>query len=154
MRILVLCVGKPRDSAAIEWHDRYAERIRRLGVTYRTRHVAEVRSDGRYSEDHVRQREAASLLEGLSPRERMIALDRLGRTLDSESVAESIQRWITPGATFVIGGPLGLHPRVRDRAEICWALSSLTLPHELARVVLAEQLYRALTIVKRIPYHK
>lgn len=154
MNLEMLCVGRPRDAAASALHDRYAERIRRLGVDYRTLHVAEVRADGKYSEDHVRKREAGLLLERLPAGRRVIALDRSGRTQDSESLARSLGKWVPPRATFIIGGPLGLHPSVRDRAEACWALSALTLPHELARVLLAEQLYRALTILRRIPYHK
>ena len=54
----------------------------------------------------------------------------------------------------MIGGPLGLSEEFRERADVNWSLSELTLPHELARVVLAEQLYRALTLLRGIPYHK
>ena len=154
MKVVVLSVGKPRDTDAALLHDRYAERIRKLGVAYQTRFVPETKSDGKYSADHVRQRETGSLLERLGSGGKVIALDRTGAMLDSEALSRSIQRWLTPEATFVIGGPLGLHPELLQRADSCWSLSALTLPHELARVVMAEQIYRALTILKRIPYHK
>ena len=154
MRIRLLAVGKPRDAAAITLHDRYAERIRKLGVEYRTEFVPEIRAGGRYSDAHVREREGRLLTDKLTDRGTTIALDRRGRSLSSESLSERLQGWSTPVASFVIGGPLGLSDEFRDRADVSWSLSELTLPHELARVVLAEQLYRALTLLRGIPYHK
>ncbi len=154
MKIRLLAVGKPRDAAAITLHDRYAERIRKLGVEYRTEFVPEIRAGGRYSDAHVREREGRLLTDKLTDRGTTIALDRRGRSLSSESLSERLQGWSTPVASFVIGGPLGLSDEFRDRADVSWSLSELTLPHELARVLLAEQLYRALTLLRGIPYHK
>jgi len=154
VRIRLLAVGKPRDAEAKALHDRYAGRIRKLGVEYQAEFVPEVRAGGRYSDAHVRQREGRLLADKLADRGTTIALDRRGRALSSESLSKRLQGWSTPIASFVIGGPLGLSDEFRDRADVCWSLSDLTLPHELARVVLAEQLYRALTLLRGIPYHK
>ena len=135
-------------------HDRYAERIRRLGVAYEADAVPEVKAGGRYSDEHVRQREGRMLADKLSDRGTTIALDRRGSSFSSETLSKRLQGWCTPVACFAIGGPLGLSDEFRERADVVWSLSELTLPHELARVVLAEQLYRALTLLRGIPYHK
>ena len=154
MKVHVLSVGKPRDPELTRLHDRYAERLARLGADYRCRFVPEVRPGGRFSDDHVREREARSLREGLDGRGTVVALDATGQQLASPRMAERLERWATPRVTFVIGGPLGLERAFVEEADWAWSLSSLTFPHELVRVVLAEQLYRALTILKGVPYHK
>ena len=154
MKIRLVTVGKPRDAEAIALHDRYAERIRKLGATYDVAWVPEVRPGGRYSDEHVREREGRLLADKLDERGTTIALDRGGRSFSSEALSGRLEGWSTPRATFVIGGPLGLASSVLDRADVNWSLSELTFPHELARVVLAEQLYRALTLLRGIPYHK
>ncbi len=154
MRIVALSVGRPRDPRAIALHDDYAGRIRRLGVAYESRCVGEVRAGGRYSDAHVRDREAAALLDALEADGAVVALDPAGRLLTSEGLAERLERWATPRVTFVVGGPLGLGRAILGRADVAWSLTPLTLPHELARVLLAEQVYRALTILRRVPYHK
>jgi 23S rRNA (pseudouridine1915-N3)-methyltransferase len=71
-------------------------------------------------------------------------------------VAEQLQEWRVRGRdhALVIGGAVGVAPAVRERASSIWSLGPLTLPHELARVVVAEQLYRATTILRGEPYHK
>jgi 23S rRNA (pseudouridine1915-N3)-methyltransferase len=86
----------------------------------------------------------------------LIACDRGGRTLSSEQFAEWLRdrRDTARDVAFAIGGAFGLAESVRRRAEFSLALSPWTLPHELARLVLAEQLYRAGTIVRGEPYHK
>jgi 23S rRNA (pseudouridine1915-N3)-methyltransferase len=154
MKIRLLAVGKPRDAEASVLHDRYAARIRKLGVGYTADWVPETRADGRYSDAHVMQRDGRALADKLLDRGTTIALDRRGRALSSQALAKRLEGWATPLAQFVIGGPLGLGEEFRARAEVVWSLSELTLPHELARVVLAEQLYRALTLLRGIPYHK
>jgi len=135
-------------------HDDYAERIRRLGVRYETAWVPEVRAGGRYSDDHVRERESRALLEARDGGSVLIALDRGGLAMTTEELASRIETWLTPRAEIVIGGPLGLHAILLKAADHRWSLSPLTYPHELARVIVAEQVYRALTLSRRLPYHK
>ena len=154
MKIRVLCVGKPRERELEALHERYVERITRMGVRYETGWVPETRSGGRFSDDHVRQRESAALLERYDGSGRLIALDRTGQLYTSEQLAGRFESWSTPSATFALGGPLGLDDEIRERADGCWSLSPLTFPHELARLLVAEQLYRALSILRRTPYHK
>lgn len=154
MRLRLLVVGRPRDASAILLHDAYAARLRHLGVHYRSDCVAGERAGGRYSDLHVREREAVALLEALEQGEKLIALDPGGTEWSSEEVAGRVEAWATPAACLVVGGPLGLHPRLLKRAAVRWSLSRLTLPHELVRVVVAEQIYRALSILRGLPYHR
>lgn len=154
MKIRVVCVGKPKDATWGALHDEYARRIARLGVRYESDWVREVRAGGKFTDDHVREREAAALVETLAPKTTIVALDPGGELLTSEDLAVRLERWAAHDASFVIGGPLGLHPSFLARADTRWALSPLTFPHESVRVLLSEQIYRALTILRRIPYHK
>jgi 23S rRNA (pseudouridine1915-N3)-methyltransferase len=87
---------------------------------------------------------------------RIVALDERGRDLSSAQLAAQIGRWIGEAAptAFVLGGPDGLDPQTRQDAALLLRLSSLTLPHALAQVMLAEQLYRAATLLTGHPYHR
>lgn len=154
MKILLLSVGKPRDREICGLHERYAERIRNLGVEYEAGWVPEVKSGGRYSDDHVREREGRSLLAALRGAGRKVALDRTGEAMSSEEFARRLESWVSPGVAFVVGGHLGLHADVLRSADRIWSLSPLTFPHELTRVLAAEQIYRALTLLRGIPYHR
>ena len=101
--------------------------------------------------------EEALLLARLPEPAQIVALTRTGRGMGSTDLASYLQDHAlhsTPEVCFVIGGAFGLGAGVLDRAHKRWSLSEATLPHELARLVLAEQLYRAGTIVRNEPYHK
>ena len=154
MKIRLLCVGKPKDPLFVRLHDRYAERLAPLGVRYSTAWVPDVKPGGRYSDEHALEREARLLLEQTEDNERVVALHVEGRPLTSGELADRIERWASPRLTLIVGGPLGVHGSVLQRAEHAWSLSPLTFPHELVRGLVAEQLYRALTIRRGMPYHK
>jgi 23S rRNA (pseudouridine1915-N3)-methyltransferase len=154
VKILVLSVGRPERTRFGPLFDDYAARVRRFGVELDARWVPEVRAGGRFSDAHAREREARALLDALPDRGRLIALDPDGKPLTSGEFARRLEAWAVTCATFVVGGPLGLDPAVRRTAHAALSLSAMTLPHELARVVLAEQLYRAVTILRGVPYHK
>jgi 23S rRNA (pseudouridine1915-N3)-methyltransferase len=134
--------------------DDYADRVRRFGVTFEARFVPEVRAGGRFSDAHVREREARSLRDALPERCNVVALSPEGRGLTTDAFSRRLERWGQPLAAFVIGGPLGLDPGFREKADAVLSLSPMTLPHEVARVVLAEQIYRAVTLLRGVPYHK
>lgn len=106
---------------------------------------------------HVMAAEAERILGRVAPELELVALTRNGKGMASQELA----RWMetravasSPGAAFVIGGAFGLSDLVLDRSTRLLSLSSMTLPHEVARLVLAEQLYRAGTILRGEPYHK
>ena len=99
----------------------------------------------------------ARLLGRLPERAQIVALTRTGRGMSSTELAGYLQDHAlhsTPEVCFVIGGASGLGAGVLDRAQKRWSLSDATLPHQLARLLLAEQLYRAGTIIRNEPYHK
>jgi len=154
VKITVLSVGRPDRGPFGALFDDYAERVRRFGVTLESIHVPDVKAGGRYSDAHVREREARSLRDALPVKGHTVALAPQGRTMDSEAFARNLTRWSQPGAVFVVGGPLGLDPEFLESAATMLSLSAMTLPHELARVVLVEQIYRAVTILRGTPYHK
>jgi len=154
MRARLISVGKPKNTHTKALCDDYIARITRLGLAFDDRWVAEERPGGRYSDDHVMERESRRLVAELARGERLIAVDRRGTSLDSERLAPALERWARPRAAFVLGGPLGHHLELLERADEIWSLGPLTLPHELARVVVVEQIYRAMTLIHGVPYHK
>lgn len=100
--------------------------------------------------------EGKRMLEHIKPDDQAIALDIGGRALTTEGLAQRFGEWLQDGRdrVFMIGGPDGLAPDCLQRAEWRWSLSALTLPHALARVVVAEALYRAWTVLQGHPYHR
>ncbi len=154
MKIRLLCVGKPREPLFVRLHDRYAERLAPLGIRYSTAWVPDVKPGGRYSEAHALEREARLLLDRVEDNQKIVVLHVAGRLLTSDELAERLEHWASPRLTLIVGGPLGVHSSVLQRAERKWSLSPLTFPHELVRGIVAEQLYRAMTIRRGMSYHK
>ncbi len=154
MKVLIAAVGKPRNpalAAAIEEYERRAGH-------YWPLEVHEVREEPAksLSADLVREREGERLSEVVPASAHLVACDPGGVSKTSEEFSAWLQGEREKGhdVAFVIGGAYGLSPAVRKRARTKLSLAPWTLPHELARLVLAEQLYRAGSIVKREPYHK
>lgn len=102
------------------------------------------------------QREGDQMLAAVPKGDRVLALDVRGRPWSTEQLAEQLAGWQMGGQhlSLLVGGPDGLDPRCLALADQRWSLSALTLPHPLVRVLLAEQLYRAWTLLKGHPYHK
>jgi 23S rRNA (pseudouridine1915-N3)-methyltransferase len=96
------------------------------------------------------------MLAAIPERSLVVALDVGGRAWDTSALAVRLQEWLQSGRDIVllVGGPDGLSGDCLRRADLRWSLSALTLPHALVRVVLAEQLYRAWTIISGHPYHR
>ncbi|HEX7120454.1 MAG TPA: 23S rRNA (pseudouridine(1915)-N(3))-methyltransferase RlmH [Longimicrobiales bacterium] len=155
MTLLVVCVGRPGRLLA----DAIGEYERRAGRYWSlaTAEVREEKAGKGKTETQVRQAESRRLLDRVPAGFEVIALTRDGQAWSSTRLArhlESLTISAHPGAAFLIGGALGIDDEVLGRADRRLSLSPLTLPHELARLVLAEQLYRAGTIVRGEPYHK
>ena len=154
MRVVIAAVGKPRDrhlAAAIDEYETRAARYWPLDVV----EVKEASARG-VAPDQAREREGARLLERLPAGAMLIACDERGDRVTSPEFAELIAsfRDRASDVAFAIGGAFGLPNVVRARAMRLLQLAPWTLPHELARLVLAEQLYRAGTIARGEPYHK
>jgi 23S rRNA (pseudouridine1915-N3)-methyltransferase len=155
MRLRILAVG----SRMPAWVDTavadYLRRIRSPWKLELTAIDAAPRSAARGALQAT-QREGERVLAALRERERAVLLDETGRQLDTRELAarlSTLERE-APDVALLIGGPDGHSPAVRARAAECWSLSRLTLPHALARVLLAEQIYRAQSILLGHPYHR
>jgi 23S rRNA (pseudouridine1915-N3)-methyltransferase len=111
---------------------------------------------GMLSEMDLKKKEGELILEWLEDKDYLVALDERGKTFSSTGLAEFIQgraNESTRTLIFLIGGAFGLDESVLKRANLKWSLSQLTFPHQLVRLILAEQLYRAFTILKNEKYH-
>lgn len=164
MKITILCVGRFKERY---WEDAAAEYIKRLS-RYCTLKIAEVTDEptpenaSPKMETQIKEKEGAKLLSWLSknasdPSSLVVALALDGKKMDSVRFASSLQDAMTKGTShlvFVIGGSLGLSDDVLKRADRKLSFSDFTFPHQLMRVILLEQVYRAFRIISRQPYHK
>ena len=102
------------------------------------------------------QSESDKILRKIKPAEHVVVLDEGGKQFSSKQIAEKLDAWQTVGEdlVFVIGGPDGISKELLARANTCWCLSKLTLPHGLVRVLFAEQIYRAWSLLAGHPYHR
>jgi 23S rRNA (pseudouridine1915-N3)-methyltransferase len=158
MSTVVLCVGKLREKAFRQMADEYLKRLGRFG-RYEETEVADLPESGGGAalEEQIRTKEGEALLSRLKPGDRVIALTIPGRQMDSPALSRHLQELRTGGTgriVFVIGGSLGLGRNVLERADEELSMSPMTFPHQLARVMLLEQLYRAEKIAAGERYHK
>ena len=156
MQITLLTVGKLKEACYKDAAQNYIKRLKH----YATFDVVEVREERHHKSaqaSDIVQKEGERLLQALRPNTYVIALDPAGQACNSEKLAKrltdlGIKR--QSRLTCIIGGPFGLSPQVLSRANWCLSLSTMTFPHELAHVILLEQLYRAFTIIRGENYHK
>ena len=120
--------------------------------------IIEIKPDKRASgknSEVVQEAEAKRILEAAG-RDYLVVLDEHGQEVTTTQLAEHMQSWLGNGrdVALVIGGADGLHTSLKQKADWLWSLSKLTLPHGMVRVVLAEQLYRAWSVINHHPYHR
>ncbi|MBM5808056.1 MAG: 23S rRNA (pseudouridine(1915)-N(3))-methyltransferase RlmH [Cyanobacteria bacterium M_surface_10_m2_179] len=139
-RIRILAVGKVRKGWVLEGIATYLKRLPGL-------QVVELRDAGK-------AKEAEAVLAALQPGEQLVVMAEEGQIFDSPAFAERLEGSGSERLVFVIGGAEGIDPALKARASWKLSLSPMTFPHELARLLLLEQLYRALTIQQGGPYHK
>lgn len=158
MNVTIAAVGRMKAGPERELLERYLGRAdaagRKLSLTFAEREIVESRAG-----DTTRRKteEAAALLDALPPGAVLVALDEGGRSLDSRALAERIARWRDDGVpelVFALGGPDGHGEALMARAALRLAFGTMTWPHQLARIMLTEQLYRAVTILSGHPYHR
>lgn len=155
MKLSIVCIGRPGrlTADAIAEYERRARRYWTLDVA----EVKEERAVKGKTDAQIRAAESERLLERVPEGASVIALTRYGEGWSSDRLAkylESLMLEARPGAAFLIGGALGVSDDALRHADRRLSLSPLTLPHELARLILTEQLYRAGTILRGEPYHK
>jgi 23S rRNA (pseudouridine1915-N3)-methyltransferase len=152
MRLRIIWTGKTRDSRLRDLIDDYLERL-----SHFTRcEITELREQGRDDKAGI-DKEAKRISDALRPGSTTVVLDPEGAQWSSQQLAAQVQKWegnSIKEVAFVVGGPHGLSQDFVLRADRRWSLSRLTLTHEMARVLLVEQLYRAYTIVHGLPYQK
>lgn len=102
------------------------------------------------------RREGEGLLRAVPSGARIVALDERGSAWSTADLAERLEAWMADGRDTVLlaGGPDGLAPECRERADLTWSLSRLTFPHALVRIIVAEQIWRACSLLHRHPYHR
>ena len=152
MKFRIIWTGKTRDARLRALIEDYAERLSHFVRC----EVTELKELGRTDKTGI-DRETKRISDALRPGSFTVLLDPEGAEWTSQELAAQVRNWEGSGVkevAFVIGGPNGLAPDLVTRADKRWSLSRLTLTHEMARVLLLEQLYRAFTIVQGLPYQK
>ena len=153
MRLRIVWTGKTRDAHLRALSDEYLKRLSRF-VKCDIAEFGESRSGDKKADI---DKDSKRITDGLHEGAINVLLDPQGTEWTSEQLAGEVQRWQDNGTkevTFVVGGPNGVSKELSARANKRWSLSRLTLTHEMARVVLLEQLYRAYTIIHGLPYQK
>ena len=158
MRIVVAAVGKLKRGAESDLSERYRERAAKSGrgIGLRSLEVIEI-AESRARDAQRRMLEESIALQNVIPDgAATVLLDPRGEMVDSHSFAKRLRALNDSGrdAAFVIGGPDGLAPTLTDEAELRLAFGPQTWPHQLARIMLLEQIYRAITILSGHPYHR
>lgn len=159
MRISIAAIGRLKRGPEQDLFDRYIDRFRKAGpqTGLDWRALSEF-PESRADDANARKaEEAAKLRATLDEGAVLVTLDERGKTLSSEEFAEKLAVWRDAGirdCSLVIGGPDGHEADLRNSADLALSLGRLTFPHQIARVLLAEQLYRAVTILTGHPYHR
>ncbi|MDR3385739.1 MAG: 23S rRNA (pseudouridine(1915)-N(3))-methyltransferase RlmH [Rudaea sp.] len=154
MHARLIAVGDRMPAWVTAGCDEYAKRLQHeLPLE-----LVEISTKGRGQREPARAiaDEGLAMLAAIPKGAHVVALDGRGKPWSSEELAQQLQRWRMQGTdlAFLVGGPDGLAPAVLERAHQRWSLGPLTLPHPLVRVVLAEQLYRAVSLLGNHPYHR
>jgi 23S rRNA (pseudouridine1915-N3)-methyltransferase len=155
MKLRFVWIGKTKRAPVKELIREYLDRVEKFASV----EVTELRDRNDVGSDPQRiiDKEGEDILSSTASAGYLIALDERGQEADSIKLAELIEKHRIAGTkqiTFVIGGHLGLSDAVRNRAQLLLALSRMTFTHDLARVLLIEQVYRAFTIIHNLPYQK
>jgi 23S rRNA (pseudouridine1915-N3)-methyltransferase len=154
MKISLIWIDKTKDRHLLELIDDYLHRLAKY-VKYNILELASPKSQTERSV--VLETEAKAILNVLSPGSYKVVLDENGQQFSSLALGRFIEKHQNMGTrdlTFIIGGHFGLSERIKEQADFVMSLSSLTFTHDMARLILAEQLYRAYTIINNHPYQK
>ncbi len=159
MRMVVAAIGRMKSGAERDLVERYRDRARKagrgVGVTrFDIRDIAEARAP---SAERRRDDEAAALIADIPANAVVVALDESGKALSSRKFADWVGARRDDGTTDIhvlVGGPDGHGAAVKSRADLLLSLGAMTYPHQIARILIAEQIYRAITILSGHPYHR
>ena len=155
MKIQLIQVGKTDENYLNEGIEKYFKRINHY-ISFETITIAAIKKAKNLKADDFKTKEAAEIMKKISNDNFVILLDEKGRQFRSKEFADFLQQKLNQGLktlSFVIGGAYGFHKSIYERANFSLSLSSMTFSHQLIRLIFAEQLYRAFTILKNEPYH-
>lgn len=155
MKIVMLTIGRTRTPYLAEGIDVYIRRAAHY-LPVEICELPDVRTTKALTQERQKQMEGAQILGSLQPGDALVLMDERGREYTSREFARELSRRMASGLkrlVLAIGGPYGFSPEVYARADGKISLSKMTLPHEMARLMLAEQIYRAMTILRGEPYH-
>lgn len=159
MRIIVIAIGRLKQGPEQDLAQRYRERFDDIGrkLGFRKLEIHEI-PESRARDTASRIADEAAAISALIPdKSSIIALDERGEAIDSATFARHLGHWrdeSVPTAVFLIGGADGLSPELRRRVKLSVAFGKATWPHQMVRVMLLEQIYRAATILSGHPYHR
>lgn len=158
MKLTVIAVGRLKDGPERELVERYSERAKGVGrgLGFSPLQIVELPESRARRDADRRAEEGAAILDKAASAV-LVAFDERGTSVTSDAFAQRIAAWRDGGraaVSFAIGGPDGLDGRVRGAADLVLSFGTLTLPHQLVRALVVEQLYRALTILAGHPYHR
>jgi 23S rRNA (pseudouridine1915-N3)-methyltransferase len=159
MRIVVAAVGRLKQGPERELAAAYRKRAEAIGRSLGLRDVEiiEIRESRAQDAERRRTEESIAIANVIPERAIVAVLDERGDNLDSAGLATLLRQWRAedrPAACFIIGGADGLAPSLRDRAKVKLAFGAATWPHQLVRIMLLEQIYRAGTMLAGHPYHR
>jgi 23S rRNA (pseudouridine1915-N3)-methyltransferase len=159
MRLILISIGRLKQGPERELTERYRERFDDLGrkLGFRGLDIHEI-PESRARDGATRMTEEAAAISAAIPEKSMlVALDERGENVDSATFARHLGRWRdqqVPNTIFAIGGADGLSPELRRKAKLTMAFGSATWPHQMVRIMLLEQIYRAATLLAGHPYHR
>jgi 23S rRNA (pseudouridine1915-N3)-methyltransferase len=155
MKVELLLIGKTKEKFLLHYVNDYEKRIKKY-IPFQIRILPSLKKTGSLSFQEQKVKEGESILKLLNNQDYLILLDENGSEYTSPSFAKKMQHLFTnlnKHIVFVVGGAYGLSEDIKQRADLVIALSQMTFPHQLVRIVFLEQLYRAMTIIKGELYH-
>jgi 23S rRNA (pseudouridine1915-N3)-methyltransferase len=155
MKLLCCSIGKVNEPYVAEGIEQFSKRIRHY-FPIEWQLIPTPKQAANLDETELKKQEAALILKVLKPDDWLILLDERGQIWDSPGLANQIQQRANEGTkqvVFLIGGAFGVDEQIRSRANQIWSLSKLVFPHQLVRLMLSEQIYRACTIIRNEKYH-
>lgn len=159
MKITIICVGKIKEKFYRDAIEEYAKRLSKY-CKFEIVEVADEKTPDKASaveEEQIKEKEASRILSKIKPDAYVCTLEIAGKQLSSTELADWMEKTAIGGRShiaFIIGGSLGLHSSVLQRSDYALSFSKMTFPHQLMRVILSEQIYRAYRIINNEPYHK
>lgn len=155
MKIQLLTIGKTEEKYLNSGIDLYLKRLKHY-ISFKITEIPDLKNTKNLSQEQQKQKEAELLLKHIKPTDYVCLLDERGKSLSSPELAQWINKLMVQSTSqliLVIGGPYGFHATIYERANMQLSLSAMTFSHQMIRLFVVEQIYRAFTILKGEPYH-